>query len=360
MGKDLRRAGIGPRREARRRTWETLKHPFFPVSTLVGLIAAPVLVLLIGSLQEAVFHRGITPATRWFLIGAMEVSVVWAIWSVVGTASGSVSWHMGADAEEWTARVLRDLGPLWQVEHSVPLLGRTHPIDIDHVAMGPYGVLVVETKWTSKAIDLDAAELHKDVQWAIKQVSWNARDLAAAVPKQIDVIPVVVYWGSKVLPPAEPRRRVGDVRIVAGRKADEWRPLLSGRRVDSENLAIFAAAVQSWRAEEEERTVGTARDRHLHRARRLSRISVCTLGAVTAIGVAGWNWKALGRVLSRAMLSTGGAAGGVLLLLPLFIAVAGLGFVHVARRVDPNVPWWRGSWPIVAWAAVFAFLGLVA
>jgi hypothetical protein len=292
------------------------------------------------------------------MIGALEASVLWSLWLLASTTGGSISWHMGANAEEWTARELQGLGPLWQIEHSIPLPGRTHPIDIDHVAMGPYGVLVMETKWTSKSIDLNATKLDKDVQSAIKQVSWNARDLAATIPEKIEVIPVVVYWGRKVIPPSEARLRVGDVRIVAGRKAEEWRPLLTGRRVDSEAVDRFADAVRSWRVEEEERTIGVARDRHLQTARLLARMSIFSLSVVTAIGVAGWNWEPLGRVLFRAMQPTGGAAGGVVLLVPLLMAVAGLGFAHLARRVDPNVPWWRGTGPIAAWAALFAILGL--
>jgi len=74
-------------------------------------------------------------------IGAATVSML-ALW--VTLVTGTAYRSMGATAEEWTASELRPLRRRrWRVANHVAL-GRP---DIDHVLVGPGGVIAVETKW---------------------------------------------------------------------------------------------------------------------------------------------------------------------------------------------------------------------
>lgn len=63
------------------------------------------------------------------------------------TASKSAdNWEAGAKAEEKAARLLKALGPDWTVLHDITVHHRGW--NIDHVAIGPQGVFVINTKTT--------------------------------------------------------------------------------------------------------------------------------------------------------------------------------------------------------------------
>src|SRR5579862_2371398 len=83
-----------------------------------------------------------------FLLGFFVAGFLGAIWYVVATFTGASSWMVGALAERWTAKELLALGPRWKLFNNIPFIeqgfdGNTWEIDVDHVAVGPYGVLVV-------------------------------------------------------------------------------------------------------------------------------------------------------------------------------------------------------------------------
>lgn len=59
----------------------------------------------------------------------------------------AANWEAGAKAEEKAARLLKALGPDWTVLHDITVHHRGW--NIDHVAIGPQGVFVINTKTTS-------------------------------------------------------------------------------------------------------------------------------------------------------------------------------------------------------------------
>jgi hypothetical protein len=98
------------------------------------------------------------------------------------------------------------LGPKWRVEHGVPLSGhgaRKWFTDVDHVAIGPYGVLVAETKFSMSAVDLGTSPPERKLLEALRQVERNANDIRKILGTDgsIPLIPVVIYWGPGVRPP---------------------------------------------------------------------------------------------------------------------------------------------------------------
>lgn len=58
----------------------------------------------------------------------------------------AANWEAGAKAEEKAARLLKALGPDWTVLHDITVHHRGW--NIDHVAIGPQGVFVINTKTT--------------------------------------------------------------------------------------------------------------------------------------------------------------------------------------------------------------------
>lgn len=67
-----------------------------------------------------------------------------ALARLVGAKTEERAWRIGADGEQAVAAELAKLGPAWRVLHAVRVGDRGS--DIDHVVVGPVGVVTVNTK----------------------------------------------------------------------------------------------------------------------------------------------------------------------------------------------------------------------
>ena len=162
----------------------------------MGLAFAPVVLLF-------------PPYIRQILAGAWTATIVSVVWVSVFVGSGSAYRSYGGDAERWTAEELwkcRSLG--WKTVSHVVRKGW----DIDHVAIGPGGILVVQTKWTS-----DAGPIGPDL-WSFDKAISDLREAARSIGLQLygkrweDVVrPVIVYWGPRL-----PNTREEEVLEVDG------------------------------------------------------------------------------------------------------------------------------------------------
>lgn len=360
--KSKRRAGIGPRREARARTLSVLRQPRVWTSALVATGLVPVFVFAVTGAQDAWFGNAVDPLLTGVLLGAGLASVPWALWTFALSMDGSVSWRIGADAERWTANELDRLGDSWHVEHNVPFPENGIPLDVDHIAIGPYGVLAVETKWTSSHIDLGARHLEKEVKKAAKQAEDNAGRVRGLLMRvaDIDVIPMVVFWGPHVTAAATPVQYEGKVRIVAGDQADLWRPRLANQRLKPEILPSLSARVHTWLVEQEQKSIGATVEHRLRKARRLSLASMAVTGVLIALFPFTQIWVDLDRVLGAVFRFAGGAIGAGVFISPLVLALAALALVHLARRLDPTISYWRGMASPLLWCACFLALALIA
>lgn len=203
------RAGTSGRRFARQRLAAFVRSRWQVLALmLVVLLAfAPLLWLALDPVS----------AIRDFALGAYIAGVIAATyhWAVLASGAGLAS--MGEEAEIWTDQELTRLPSTWQViNHVVFRQG-----DIDHVAIGPDGVIVVETKWTSSSVHLDGTD-----GWlggALRQAERNADDVAMVLGWGADrdsrpVHPFVVVWGPQVEPATvEPHRNRAGVSLIAGR-----------------------------------------------------------------------------------------------------------------------------------------------
>ena len=332
---------------------------------VLALLGATALIVAVAfgadALDEALLGR---PAASWwtpFVIGLGLGALPCLVWIAVTSADGSASWRIGAQAEQWTAAELDALGPTWLVEHDVPFPERTFIANVDHVAIGPHGVLAVESKWTSHDVDLGAPALAPEVEKSIRQARAGAgrvRGLIRRVDDQAEVIPVVVYWGPNVIAPSSPFRRVDDVRLVAGGHGEEWRPRLSEARLDSDGIDRLATRVRDWRIKQENMTVGIAVGSRLRHADRLGRASIglalVMVGLLPLSRVPG----PVGDFVDTLFRVGGSALALAVLLLPLVAAVGSAIFVWLARQLDPELRWFPRLVPLGAWILGFAALML--
>jgi hypothetical protein len=207
---------------ARRITWIRLRK------TRVQLVG----VALGGAASVAFF--GLMPfVTRippfWRGLGAGVAVAILAggmVWSLLIT-DASIYWRIGAFGELWTSDALSKLGPQWTVLNNLRVPGANETTrEIDHVAVGPGGVMVVETKfWPTKTQQLDTTS-SPDVNTAAQGAQRNAGVvrwfLTGIAPNDV-VMPTVMFWGSDLLSPDEVivTNRNG-VAIVHGRDSASW------------------------------------------------------------------------------------------------------------------------------------------
>jgi hypothetical protein len=198
----VRRAGEWPRHRAAQMRTEYLRRAWWLilVEGVVLIAFTPLAILAPAWLRE-------------FLVGGWVVSVAWLLWHQVVVESGSSTRDLGASAEQWTSTALGALRRKgWRVINHVVL----RHWDIDHVAVGPGGLLVVETKWAS-----DEAGLRDLPTW-VKHLERDAEDLRLMLRPRLGACPVhamVTVWGPAARrDEAFPVAPLGGVSVLPGRR----------------------------------------------------------------------------------------------------------------------------------------------
>lgn len=180
----------------------------------------PMAIVAVGSLAFAAAVWFLLPGSdgaRGFATGAFLAAMGAALYHWAVLASGAAGTSMGQAAEEWTSSDLRRLRRNgWQTLDHLIL---RPPADIDHVAIGPDGVIVIETKWRSIRTDLSrpSAWLNE----ATSQVRRSERDLAGhlgwGAHGDARITPLLVVWGPEITQVGdEPLAGPNGVNVVAG------------------------------------------------------------------------------------------------------------------------------------------------
>lgn len=194
---------------------------------VLGLIWRPIagLVLVAAVLLAAIALLIHQPLLRGLVIGIGASFVIATIAYQVLALSGTVAPAVGGIAEGWTATELRRLRRHgWAVVNGVPLEGR----DVDHVLVGPGGVIVIESKWSAKGWQTTPPD--DRLQSAIRQAARNARTLRLWKELKATEAPVraaVLLWGGS--------------RVDAAPRAPK--PISID---DTTTLAYGSAAIRSW------------------------------------------------------------------------------------------------------------------
>lgn len=192
------RAGIWVRRQNQAERLHVLRANWRSFAGM--LVVASLVIAGVALLIPIPFMRGV-------FVGVGGSIALGAVAYIVVALSGTVPLGMGVTAEAWTASELRRLRKRgWMIVNGVPLQGR----DVDHVLVGPGGVVVVESKWSAYGWRINPAD--DQVRAAIRQVTANARSLRLWDGVKVTgaaVQPVVFLWGgSRVGAPERPREPV--------------------------------------------------------------------------------------------------------------------------------------------------------
>ncbi len=117
----------------------------------IWLVLVPIFVF--GAIAAA-FTYFLPSPENWFLAGVAASCIPRTLIVVVRDILGLASIGMGVSAEQWTSQELRRFArrerkaeaESWFVLDHVPMSG----FDIDHVLIGPGGVVALETKWSNE------------------------------------------------------------------------------------------------------------------------------------------------------------------------------------------------------------------
>lgn len=162
-------------------------------------------------------------------------------------------YYLGFFGERFVADCLEPLKlEGWSVFHDVPFDGATGKFNIDHVAVGPNGVWVVETKCVRKRDESKSQVKEWEVSWDGTKLKWpwgedrngvgqaldNARSLRTWFREQtgrdIPVCCVVTFPGWSVV-----ERKLAEVRVANPKKLCE---VLTGRKKEplgAEDLDLY-------------------------------------------------------------------------------------------------------------------------
>ena len=178
------------------------------LDAVVVLAFAPSAALSSGVLRG--FFLGVSVST------AISLDVV-----AVLLLSGTAGVLMGELAEGWTASEVQGLAKSgWRLINRVRF--RRYG-DIDHIAFGPAGAVVLESKWSSEPW-AESRELQRRLRNAAERVVADARDLRLMLRQQgYTVRSAIVLWtvGSRDEPTIV-YETVGELSIVNGHRLQEW------------------------------------------------------------------------------------------------------------------------------------------
>jgi hypothetical protein len=185
------------------------------------------------------------------MCGAAVGASLLLLWIVVDSVEAS-RLEMGGYAEQFTEDELRKLRRAgWRVTSNIPF----ENCDVDHVAIGPAGLVVLETKWTSGALFTKHGQLTSHGRAALDQVESSREKIRRVLEQEgyahgVDGCMVVV-WGTKVpgCPFRVPDRRAS---MIDG---DQLGTYLTSKptRLSPTDIGEAAAALDSWLGKRRER-----------------------------------------------------------------------------------------------------------
>lgn len=207
-----------------------------------------IFVLAIGGVSA--LQAWISPEPWWRssfqrgeLLGATVIGLIW--WGSVAfnaVTTGVDRLRRGALGEEYTASALRWLRVRgWRVLHDLEWPGE---FNIDHVAIGPGGVLAIESKYTTGDWRIGANGLTGPIGHPLRDAQRGARRVAevlGAAGVNVEVLACLVIWGPGAPDISGGRIVLQDVRVLEGRKARVWRAKLLQRQGTLDRATIRAA-----------------------------------------------------------------------------------------------------------------------
>ena len=164
--------------------------------------------------------------------GVLLVMAVWAVTTSFAKAAKeerlavpSLDPTRPDEATERTViHALRERG--WYVADDVQL---PH-VDVDHIAVGPAGVLTVQIQWTNKVDDRGRPAARARI------AAHQLRKALAQRELNVDVVPAILTFGPGLTEQPGGVRVIDAVAVLNGYQADEWLNELSRRVLLSEGV----------------------------------------------------------------------------------------------------------------------------
>ena len=325
------RAGAVSQRFASQRLDRYMRsHVPFIIISLAGVLCIAAVEWLILSSRPGFqgFATGLT-------VG-VGISILYH-WLVV--SSGAAASVMGQAVEEWTDSELQRLRRKgWR--HVNHLMIKSTSGDVDHVAVGPDGVLVIETKWRSAEVNVD--NLSHWTHDAVNQARQNRDDVRRFLGwRERDRRPVealVVWWGPEVTHESTEAVLANDVNVMAGEHLSDELDALSDVRLSPEEIDEIYAKLKTRveKVDENESKIAEPATPTLQeRANRWVRNAVAAyaglLLATLSFNLGWWALAAIGsltvagiavRRIEALRSEASWFVGGVLITLPLILVAA--------------------------------------
>lgn len=219
------RAGRFARRKALRQQEQFIRQSW---PYLLGLALLPD--LLIPGVW--LLHRDY----RGFLIGLILPTGPWLVVGTIIVFSGATSAWMGRMGEIWTAQELRRAKRKgWTFFNDLHLTSQ-----IDHVALGPAGILVIETKWAANPWQLDDENDSRRAKAlrTVKDQASHVRSIIRSHHCLAPVIPVVVQWRPPTSSPPGTWHHEGDAILVDGASFRTWLTSLPEQDYDTDAASV--------------------------------------------------------------------------------------------------------------------------
>jgi hypothetical protein len=179
------------------------------------------------------------PFLRGVVVGSAVTFTLATLMFASLVGSNSMRFFVGSLGEEateefFTSRQRRLDG--WKLINGLVINGR----DIDHVAVGPGGVLAVESKWRGNERSSRDWAAH-----ARRQAAEAARATRNLIRQEAeysaDVIPVLIEWGPGAH--ERPIEQVDGVITVSGRSLEAFESWLAKDRLDLQQASLIADAL---------------------------------------------------------------------------------------------------------------------
>ena len=229
--------GERARRVARDLRWSLIKKNRRLVLSIlaVALVIAAAVLALVG--------QTVGETAGAFVAGILLTGIGWFMWELIESQSGARTYASGALGEDLTADVLKKVKG-HQLVHGL----KFHGFDVDHVMVGPSGVWAVETKWTSRNLDLSMGgkerRVIRDIGNAQRGAGQISRFLRLAHRIDSQVLPLLVVWGSGVRDVEAGGMELNGVIVVVGRQAKKWRAnTFSAHRLEKAQQEAAIAAL---------------------------------------------------------------------------------------------------------------------
>jgi len=199
--------------------------------------AAPATIGLLLLLSTARLPKGLQLVGVAVTLTAFIGVFIWAARWFAGRARESNNRYLGYFGERLVAEYLEPLKAQgWRIFHDVPGVANGHPFNIDHIAVGPSGVFVIETKTRRKGAARPGFDDHKvyfdgrsliwpwgednhGLEQAEKNATWLTTALQTELGERVAVTPFLTLpgWWIDTKPSIESRPcRVANPKLLPG------------------------------------------------------------------------------------------------------------------------------------------------